>query len=317
MDSVTWAHFHLEFHPGLVEEAVLLHMEGHSEAGEFRQARDGVYDLADEEERERRFRKLHQQWFLHLGMDQPVAGALGEQPKLLQGTRGCYVSLVFSSKQEGADLHGSSPKTVVLKLRAARLLDGPALRTFLRHEFMHLADMLDPCFGYKPELPRSEVGPAYDNLIRGRYRVLWDTWIEGRLLRRGWAAQGVREQRLAEFRAVFSMLGESCEANFSQWFHGPFRTHQELLRFALDPQGTSGDQELKNPGSARCPLCQFPSFDLEEGKDLPAAVLKEILVDVPTWKPGQGLCRQCRDLYLGRPLSRSAEATLPNAQGSI
>ena len=134
--------FRLDFDPELVEEAVLLGVQGSSEARRFRGVRDAIYELVDAEEREKRFQQVHRQWFLRLGMSEPISKALEEQPGLLQKTRDCSVLRVSLRKKEGADLHGTHPKMIGLRLRADSLLQGRVLRSFLRHEFTHLARII-------------------------------------------------------------------------------------------------------------------------------------------------------------------------------
>jgi hypothetical protein len=303
--------YRLEFDPRLMEDAVLLRVSGHAQEAEFHQERERIYDIADEEKRDKRFHQLHQQWFIRLDLAHTVESALGDYPLLGRDTRGCRVMFAMFSKEEGADLYGASPATIIIKLRPSSLLDASTLLTFLRHEFMHLHDILDPCFAYQLELPQSEVGPTYDNLIRERYRVLWDTWIDGRLLARGWAPARVKQKRRAEFEATFSMLGQSLETKFSQWFDWPVHKHEDLLDFALHPESEHLQDSPQQIRTGRCPLCRFPSFDLQNGWDLSQETVQEIIADFPDWTSDQGLCRQCSDLYQARELSRSAEAALP------
>jgi hypothetical protein len=293
-----------------MEGAVQLRISGHPEETEFHREREGVYEIRDEEKRDKRFRQLHQEWFLSLDLGHAVESALGDYPLLSRDTKGGRVMFAMFSKEEGADLYGNTPATIVIKLRPSSLLDASTLLTFLRHEFMHLHDILDPCFAYHLELPQSEVGPTYDNLIRERYRVLWDTWIDGRLLARGWAPASVKRQRQTEFEATFSMLGQSLETKFSQWFDWPFHKHEDLLAFALQPE-SEHLQDRQQIQTGRCPLCRFPSFDLQNGRDLSPETVQDIVADFPDWTSDQGLCRQCSDLYQARELSRSAEAALP------
>jgi hypothetical protein len=42
-------------------------------------------------------------------------------------------------------------------------------------------------------------------------------------------------------------------------------------------------------------------------------VLTEIARDFPDWRPADGCCRQCADLYESRPLSLAGHAALPRA----
>ena len=303
--------YRLEFDPRLMEGAVLLRISDHTQEAEFHQERERIYEIRDEEKRDQRFCELHQRWFVRLDLAHAVESALGDYPLLKRDTRGCRVMFAMFSKQEGADLYGTSPATIVIKLRPLSLLDASTLLTFLRHEFMHLHDILDPCFAYQLELPQSEVGPTYDNLIRERYRVLWDTWIDGRLFRQNRASADVKQRRQAEFKATFSMLGEGWEAKFSQWFNWPVRRHEDLLAFALHPVSEHSQDHSQQIQTGRCPLCRFPSFDLQNGWDLPPNTVQEIVADFPDWTSDQGLCRQCSDLYQAREMSRSAEAALP------
>lgn len=312
--------FHIEYHTGLVEETIMLAIEGHPREREFRRSRDRIYEITDHEKREKEFQEFHSQWFLRLDLGRPLTAALSEQSSLTQCARCCRLIAARSRQEEGADLHGtkgagpeakSDPRAVVVRLCAGSFLNPQSLLNRLRHEFMHVADMLAPWFGYQPQLPSSEAGPAYDNLLRERYRVLWDAWIDGRILRRGWTPEMPREKRLAEFAAAFPMPGEETEACFCFWFHFAFHTHAEMVRFALNP--TSGEHAgLKSALGGRCPLCRFPSYEfLENSATLPFETLQEISREFPEWRPEQGLCRQCADLYEARHLSRLALATLP------
>ncbi len=211
------------------------------------------------------------------------------------------------SREEGADLLSRPAGFVALvKLQPGSLLRQQLLLSFLRHEFTHLLDMLDPCFGYESDLSSPGGDPVHDNLIRNRYRVLWDTWIDGRLWQRGWASDEIRHYRRSEFLATFPMLGEDLEERFSDWFEGSVHTHQEMLDFATNPE-TCRFQVT----SGRCPLCRFPSFHLQDGQLIPEHATREIVADFPAWNPAQGLCPQCADLYSSRKLSRSAEKMLP------
>ena len=303
--------FCLEFDPRLMESAVMLRIVGHPLEAEFHQERDRAYEVTEEEERDQKFNQLHRQWFLRLDLGRSVGGALDDYSVLMRDTSSCRVMLAVFAKEEGADLYGAFPRTIVLKLRPASLLEESTLLTFLRHEFMHLTDMLDPCFAYQPELPKSEAGPTYDNLLRERYRVLWDTWIDGRLHSQGRAPAGVKQERRAEFKSTFPMLGESWEGKFSQWFDWPVHRHQDLVAFALHPESGEAQPASQQVQTGRCPLCRFPSFDFAEGRNLSSQTVEEIVLDFPDWSVDQGLCRQCSDLYETRPMSRLAEAKLP------
>lgn len=313
--------FSVEYDARLVEEAILERITGHPEEDRFRRTRNRIYQLEDVEEREERFRELHAHWFSRLYLGRPVTASLGEQPILVRETRRCCVLPAISSHDEGADLHelrespshaAKAERAILVKLKPNRFLDPSSLQALLRHELMHIADMLDPRFGYQPVLPKSEAGSAYDHLVRDRYRVLWNTWIDGRLSRRGWAPEGIREKRLAECAATFSVSAEQARKKFQELFDSDSQTHTRLMALALNPGPRFRSSQLGKPRARPCPLCRLPSFDLiRDASHLPAEALQELAADFPDWRPGHGLCRQCADLYQTRNLSRLAEAALP------
>lgn len=312
--------FYTEYDARLVEEAVLLRLAAHADETRFRRLRNRIYELSGDEEREKTFDRFHADWFERLDLGRPVQAALAEQPSLLQETRCCCLVRAISGREEGADLHGTGPspagsgaadKMVLVKVRPATLIDSSRLGALLRHEFMHIADMLDPAFGYRALLPASVAGPVYDNLIRERYRVAWDTWIDGRLLRRGWAGSEVGQKRYTEFAATFSACGPEVQQRFLSFFDSDNQTHDGLLRFAQRPGGAFERLSAENPQSRTCPLCRFPSYYLLAGDALPLETIQEIKADFAEWRLDDGLCPQCADLYRARDLSRSAEAALP------
>jgi hypothetical protein len=187
-------------------------------------------------------------------------------------------------------------------LEAAGLDGSP----FLRHELYHIKDMLDPAFGYDPALPDCEGEPARLNLLLRRYRVLWDTVIDGRLWKSGRARDGIKEAHQREFACTFQMLGERARAAFEQWFDLPRPTHAALMQFALNPCPALGIGESAAASVEICPLCNCSARIEPSGTTIPEPIISEILKDFPNWKPIDGICRQCTDLYSTRPLSRSA-----------
>ena len=322
MTELGWVQrFQIEYDPQLVEASVLLRVERDPEEKCFRQAHDLIYELRDAEERERQFRNLHSKWFVHFRLEQPTREAVQEQPLLAQKTLRCCVVSTPSVREEGADLHDlrdSSPmdsppvRVILIQLRPERLLDS-GLRYWLRRELMHVADMLDPGFGYERFIPSGNGGPGYSNLLRERYRVLWNIWIDGRLVRRAWLPEEVRAKRLQEFTQFFPDPGGGVESKFNELFCSDFQTHAGLMALARNPKN-SGPENVGVPQVRFCPICLFPSFNLIDGiADLPWETRKEITEDFPDWRPEQGICRQCADLFQARELSRSAEAALPKA----
>jgi hypothetical protein len=292
--------FRITYDAAVVEESVLLAERRLSaaDAANFRAERDRIYDADEPDEREARFEELHGRYFLQLGLDRPLHEVLADRPELLLRTRGCRVLPAFSRREEMADLRAEidapaeSPPTIVVRLRPQSLLEHEALRILLRRELLHVADMLDPEFGYTRELPSVETDPAVLKLLRERYRVVWDATIDGRLCRAGLLETSARAARLAEFTRAFPMLMERAQTAFASWFDGPQPRHAAIVAFIQEPLG---------PGTAdqmRCPLCRLPTRTRERGPEgLDRQVLLAIERDHLGWRPEHGRCSRCSEVY--------------------
>jgi hypothetical protein len=182
----------------------------------------------------------------------------------------------------------------------------------LRAELLHVADMVDPAYGYEPALPEVDGGPTYARLLQDSYRALWDVTVAGRLTRRGIGAPALVAQARAAFGAAFPMLGGAAPTTFDRFFTTAAPAHAELVAFALMPLAAATPGRLE-PGG-QCPLCRFPTHAPEpHPASLPADLTARIATDFPAWRPEHGLCRQCADLYRARGLSIAAAALLPGA----
>lgn len=293
------------YSPDLVEETVLLaerSMPAH-EARAFRRERDRIYEIEDDDVREANFRALHLRCFARLRLNHVVEQVIDERAEVAGRVSACRVVRALTCQDEGADLVDEvtpgavrGDPTLVLRLRPTTLVEPEILRALLHHELTHVADMLDPAFGYERMFPPSEDGPSGDNIIRDRYRVLWDAAIDGRLARAGLASESVREARWREFAVTFAMLGDRCRSAFEWWFTGTLPTHAELVAFATAPSGSTRGRD-----SGRCPLCRFPVASLDSRIDtVSAPMLSSIRANHPQWRPEHGLCPQCLDLYEAR-----------------
>lgn len=300
----------LTYAPDLVEEAVLLaeRTAPSDEARAFRRERNRIYELPDSEVREARFRSLHLRWFSHLAFDRTVEQIVSQREDIAGRVAEGRVLRALTRADEGADLldaastalGGDSRPMLVLRLRPETLVEPDALPGLLLHELMHVGDMIDPSFGYQRSLPASDGGPSGDNILRDRYRVLWDVTIDGRLARARHDRRGGddREARWQEFAGTFSMLGERCRDAFDEWFDRIRPTHQSLVTFAL---ALSASGSANNGDSRRCPLCRFPVASLDPRPErLSPATAVAIRINHPAWRVQQGLCSQCLDLYEAR-----------------
>jgi hypothetical protein len=299
----------VRYEPRFIEEAIFLALRSHPEAGKFHKERNRLYEMADPEEREHAFQNLHQAWFPRLGLANAIEKALEEQPLITANLATCLVACAPGKRQEGADLlvrdgEGLSEKercTLRLLIRPESLLDPLALMTFLRHELFHISDMLDPHFGYEPQLPAAEAGPTHDRMLQDRYCALWDTTIDGRMVRRGWAPESIRSERFYDFARAFPMFGDEAAPMFSRFFDHESHTHGELVTMAREPRSAiGGPWDTPQPGS-RCPLCNFPTYEFTQNPEsLPKETIREITQDFPEWVPSRGLCYQCAELYRAR-----------------
>lgn len=310
----------IRYDPKLVEEAVFHARRDSYISRDLEARRSRIYEVADPEERERLFQDLNLSWFVRLGLGKTIDEALREQTIITPLVGSCYIVCATQAKEEGAELFVAADRaleeirrrTLRILIRPESLLEPESLLTFLRHELFHIADMLDPAFAYEPTLPKAEGGPAYDNLTRNRYRVLWDVTINGRMVRRGWLPDCTRDQQLREFRQSFPMLEEKGEESFRRFFDADQPKHPELAAFALDPRTVAGHLGGHSAAGSHCPLCKFPSHSFEpKPETLGDEVLAAISQDFPQWTPAWGLCAQCADLYRGRRMSVDSLRLLP------
>jgi len=236
------------FADDLVEAAVLLAEPSMTveKRRAFRRERDRTYGVSDVDEREARFRHLHRRWFLELGLDCGIEQMIADRLTDASGAslpKECRVVGAVTRPEEGADLvdriapeSGSVQPVLVIRLRPLTLLDSKAIAALIQHELTHVADMLDPAFGYERALPPSGEGPSADTILRDRYRVLWDTTIDGRLARAGQADEAVRHVRQREFVDTFVMLGDRGLAAFDEWFDCLQPDHARLAAYARSPE---------------------------------------------------------------------------------
>ncbi len=284
-----------EFDPRLIEAAVLAAVTGRPGEREFHAERDGLYQIAEPEPREAAFGTLHARWFERLAMDRPFRETLAERPEIAARCGRWLVTRAGGSRDEAADLlvAPSAPPTLLVRVTPETLAAGERLGLLLRRELLHVADMLDPRFGYRPALPEGVAGGARESVVRGNYRILWDAYVDARLARLGLVPAGARTARLSEFVTAFPHLGAGAAAAFERFFGTPELTHAEILAFAAGgPDGTS---------APHCRLCELPTRALAPAPEaLPAEVRAIIARDFPSWRPADGLCARCAELYAAR-----------------
>ncbi len=237
----------------------------------------------DEADREAAFFALHLKWFRELALEDRLLAAVKKFPLIEQNTATLLFRKALTKKDEGAELFvRPDAKNVALAMRCERWLE-PGFDGWLAHELCHISDMLDPSFAYEPEINLPDAPPAELDLLRERYRVLWDVTIDGRLNQN-------RPARLAEFQKVMP----ASDAFERLWTKRP--SHPELVALAKSVLARAE----RTPG-APCPLCKFPTFVWAD-----APPVEAIQRDFPRWLPAHGCCARCAELYSMQPLAQPA-----------
>jgi hypothetical protein len=301
--------FRIEFQPQLAEEAVLRAMANHPEESLFRQERDRLYEGADGEDRERAFQDLHHRWLNRLGLIDPLRQVLAAWPILATATGSCLLTKARSKKAVGAELYVAPQqpeprerRTIVIQLTPELLSQSQPFLNFLRHELLHVVDMLHPDFGYEPDFPKTNAGPAFDHFLQSRYSVLWDITIDGRLHQNGWLPAAAREKHWAIFQRMFQGTEAKLAEAFSHFFDEKKPAHRELMDFAQHPEKWLDAASAENSSNGRalkgrCAICQFPTFQLIAPSELRAEFVTKIQEHYPAWNGTEPVCRQCVDLY--------------------
>ena len=275
---------------------------------------DPIYERIPLEAREGEFEKVHREFFLHLGFGEALPKALGEFPGLEGRVEAVFIGNAVTRQEEGADL-GHDRTRIGVKVRPERFGDSQGLRTYLRHELQHLADMLDPAFGYVRE-ERLASSPAEENLIRERYRLIWAVFIDGRFGRQGKETIATKGERFRDFETLYSRFSHPQRLVIFESLFGAERlTHAEILAMAKDPNSllervgevSLGElpQRVLLPGSP-CSLCRFPTYSWAEAFE--EEVIGLIKRDFPDWQPQEGACERCSEVYSVRRLVPGAAA---------
>ncbi len=234
--------FNLQFDPSFIEETVFLYAKAcaYTEKAlidDFHQAREALYTKeCPGEERDKDFQLLWADYFKKMGLRKTLENILMEFP-LLSGPRiFIFIKRAWNKKQEDVELFArgeEDQKRVCIGLQAARMLDKPFLETFLRHELTHISDMLDSDFQYDPRISLGGKTELEDNLIRDRFHLLWDIYINLRLVRKGFPMNSSLDQQRGIFERLFSRWdGQKRESVFEQITTNENYTHENLLKLA-------------------------------------------------------------------------------------
>jgi hypothetical protein len=264
----------------------------------FHVERERCYSVLDPDQRNAAFFKLHLDWFREWGMEKLLLGLVGEYPPLSPALTALAFRKVRVKKDEGAELYVSAAhgRTAVVAMRPERFECDETVASLLRHEFMHLSDMVDVRFGYSPDVQRPGLNPTQERITRERYRLLWDITVDARLTRAGHGLPGTRERHEAHFHRAFSFWPEARrEEVFEAHWTTSAPRHEALLALAADPRNLAHSTALL-PGSP-CPLCHFPTFEWADTSALPTETRSRLSAAFPQWAPGQGACKRCVEIH--------------------
>ena len=294
---------HLRYDDDFIEAAVFTVASGRRpgvpslQIHRYHRERERCYDILDPDNRAAAFFKMHLDWFREWGLEKLLLGVVNEYPLLAPAITTLAFRKVRMKKDEGAELYVSAEtdRSAVVAMRPERFKRDEAVAGLLRHEFMHLSDMVDPAFGYSPTLNLPGLNPTQQRITRDRYRLLWDITIDGRLFRTGHSVNN-REEHEAIFHRTFSFWPEirRSQAFASHWNDATPR-HENLLTLAADPRDLS-QAVAPLPGSL-CPLCHFPTFEWTDVSALSPDTLAKLRGEFPQWTLEQGACGRCVEMY--------------------
>ncbi len=300
----------LEYDRVLVEQATFLAARRDSDRErELHAVIDPLYEIGDEDVRQRKFADAMRAFFSRFGLDSVVRGLIEECPLIRDRVVSCLVREAARQKTESADLFLNKggtgftveDRTLVIEACPQSLVDPENFSSRMRRELLHVSDMLDERFGYDSK-SLSGVRP-HESLRRDRYRVLWDIYIEGRL---GRAGRGSAKACAALRRAFERVCGgddkEFTERAFQYVFGISCLTHDDLMNWAENPDALFRDAGTSTgarpPSGEACPLCGFPTFDwFEFADDADGVTESAIESSRPGWSRSSGACRQCAELY--------------------
>lgn len=264
----------------------------------FNREREKPYAILDPDQRNAAFFTLHLEWFREWGLEQVLLKLVDEFPLLRRSLTVLAFRKARGRNEEGAELFVSAEtgRNGVVALCPERFACDEELVPFLRHEFMHVNDMLDAAFDYSPQLHSASHNPAQQRLTRERYRLLWDIAIDGRLTHAQRATLGRHESHRAAFDRVFGFWTEARRDEiFDSLWNGASPRHADLLAIASDPREVKTAHEPL-PG-ALCPLCDFATFQWAPVARLDGPMLEAIRREFPHWSPAHGVCARCAEVY--------------------
>ncbi|MEK6799926.1 MAG: hypothetical protein AABZ12_13245 [Planctomycetota bacterium] len=239
-----------EYDPHLVEQATFLVAQRNPEREcVLHEVLDPLYRINDPETRQRAFRDAYAALFQRFGLDHLVPSYIREFPLAATQLNHCIVREAERSRAQSVDLYtkqsddpeGGGERVLILALCPESLLAPQRLTPWMYRQLQHVEDMVDQRFAYERKLPSASV--VKQNLIRDRYAVLWDVYVEGRLNRSGKLPdEAVGLWR--SFSKAFARNGISPpRIAFDSLWDADGLTHAQLMAWATDPAALLKDGE--------------------------------------------------------------------------
>jgi hypothetical protein len=312
--------------PDYAERCVFAAVRGTPHEADYARAFAARFDQPAPTGREDAFRALHETWFDRLGFRRQLLALVEEFAIISDSVQQLTVSEGRGRSAVGMELYGAPPRYAVLATMPVGLwLDKNMLTYWARFELTHVADLLDPAFGFDRTVGPSGATAAAENLERDRYAVLWACSVDARLEKRYGPHSGVRERRNAEFARAFGLTEPAdAAARLAEFWaacQAAAPSHTALVAWARTglPGGSGrcvhSTDSLNRPGEP-CPICGFATHDWVEPAALPPFI-DPIRRDFPEWTPARGLCNRCAELYraheqIGVPADGGAAQQCPS-----
>ena len=278
---------------------------------EYHEKRDAIYEM-EEESRPRQFRELDSDFFNRLGCNVYIKEIFDEYPDIEEKIESVHIRRATTKQNEGSNVVDEGRK-VIIRLYPEIFVEGSnEICRVIRHELMHVSDMMDKRFNYNVNEEFSK-SPMEERIMRDRYRLFWDISVDGRLTNNGLETPASREERKGEFDSFFSKIPEdSRDLIFSKmWDAEEPMAHDTMVELSKDinkvlalAAGSRSAEELIEetkklgplPGTT-CTLCGFPSYDWVEEAAEDEDIVKILKEDFPDWEPQDGVCSRCAEYY--------------------
>ncbi len=304
-EALGWRWDRYLFSVKLIERTVQLELQRQADLDElYHRKADIIYEEYDGSERQQEFEKLDWSFFRRLGIPERIDAEVRKFPIIAEQLGNIVVSAAAQKTDETADLfEKDNAQHMLISISPETFIEWDIGRRYVLHELMHVVDMLDPSFRYE----NSRLGrlPAEEEIVRQRFALLWQIYVDGRLEQQGEYPFHVLDTYEQEFNRLFRRIPIDQHRKILQkLWSGKSLTYRQLIGFAhelshlIDWAGGSSEliadrgAELELANS--CPICHcrmYHSVRLDEKSD--SAIVNRIREEFREWCPDQGICDRC------------------------